>query len=291
MTRGDYDLILSRKVSKVDLSVDAHIRPKVITRTNAYRHSVNLAGIFEFACRRRQPVYLFMASHSSEESIINLESLHHLFVSGDQSELNGSGIFAYTDNMPVILTKNLKIYLGMVNGKEGIAKKAYFNPLARMIKFTATTFIVDKPPSCVVVEFDNQKVLHEPLTEDGFIGNQFPIFPINVGIVKKKGESPKCQRTQIPLTPAFAITDYKAQGRTYNKVAIDFETTRNGNKQKDHAGIYVPLSRCKTLEGLVLIKHVRENVFIKQPDCKLITEMQRLRRLEERTVANLNESM
>ena len=52
--------------------------------------------------------------------------------------------------------------------------------------------------------------------------------------------------SQIPLKLAWAITIHKSQGLTFEKVIIDAKAAFA------HGQVYVALSRCKTLEGMVL---------------------------------------
>lgn len=52
---------------------------------------------------------------------------------------------------------------------------------------------------------------------------------------------------QFPLKLAWAVTIHKAQGKTFDKVIIDL-----GRGAFEHGQTYVALSRCRTLEGIVL---------------------------------------
>jgi ATP-dependent DNA helicase PIF1 len=53
--------------------------------------------------------------------------------------------------------------------------------------------------------------------------------------------------TQYPLRLAFAVTIHKSQGKTFDKVIIDV-----GRGTFAHGQMYVALSRCTTMEGVVL---------------------------------------
>jgi ATP-dependent exoDNAse (exonuclease V) alpha subunit len=57
--------------------------------------------------------------------------------------------------------------------------------------------------------------------------------------------------TQYPLMLAWAVTIHKSQGKTFDKIIIDI-----GRGTFAHGQMYVALSRCTTLDGIVLKKPI-----------------------------------
>jgi ATP-dependent exoDNAse (exonuclease V) alpha subunit len=59
--------------------------------------------------------------------------------------------------------------------------------------------------------------------------------------------------TQYPISLAWAFTIHKSQGQTFDKVSIMAQGAW------EHGQIYVAVSRCKTLEGIILETPIRRN--------------------------------
>lgn len=65
---------------------------------------------------------------------------------------------------------------------------------------------------------------------------------------------------QYPITLAWAVTIHKSQGKTFDRVIIDI-----GSGTFAHGQLYVALSRCTTLDGIVLRKRIERRHILMDP--------------------------
>lgn len=73
---------------------------------------------------------------------------------------------------------------------------------------------------------------------------------------------------QIPLRQAWAITIHKSQGLTFENVVIDAEDAFAAGQ------VYVALSRCRSLEGIVLLTRIPESALSNALDVLRYTQQQ-----------------
>jgi hypothetical protein len=94
------------------------------------------------------------------------------------------------------------------------------------------------------------------------------------------GVVPRKERYHIPTlrTAAFACTDYKVQSKTLSRVALELGETRttvvNGEavpSQCDPYSLYVQLSRCPSLDGIILLSRARERDIVGNTVPEVIT--------------------
>lgn len=65
---------------------------------------------------------------------------------------------------------------------------------------------------------------------------------------------------QIPLRLAWAITIHKSQGLTFDRAII------NAGRAFSHGQVYVALSRCRTLDGLILATPISSDIITTDPE-------------------------
>jgi ATP-dependent DNA helicase PIF1 len=171
----------------------------------------------------------------------------------------------------VMLLANISTKLGLVNGSLGTVVDIIYGTNERPPGL----------PFAVMVRFDNYAGPY--LLEEE---RAFPVVPILREWEPKP--STKCQRTQIPLACAYAVTVHKVQGLTLDKIVLDL------GREEFASGItFVALSRTKRLKDIAFAKAF---AFDRLPQkgrfnalkAKVVEEA-RLERLAEPTVAEVDQ--
>lgn len=108
--------------------------------------------------------------------------------------------------------------------------------------------------------------------------NTLPIFPLTKTF---KLDTVTVKRTQYSLTPAYAFTDYKAQGQTMESVIVDLGKPPTG--ALTGFSVYVALSRTRGRANIRLLRPVDHALFTVHPSEDLRQEDLRLHGLEKST--------
>ena len=112
-------------------------------------------------------------------------------------------------------------------------EKAFYNgKIGRLVGY-------NEDECTVTVESEGERIVVPKLTWQNM---EYAINAENQDIEEKEIGS----FTQIPLRLAWAVTIHKSQGLTFDKVIVD------AGQAFAHGQVYVALSRCTSLEGLVL---------------------------------------
>ena len=211
--------------------------------------------------------YITLTTHNNQARVLNdskLEKLsgrHHSFKATIKDEFPE---FSYPNTGELILKKGAQV---MFVKNDMSRDKLFFNGKIGKVESFEDDIIVVKCPDddfTINVEVATWQNMKYTLDED----------------TKEIQETVIGTFTQYPLKLAWAITIHKSQGLTFDRAVID------ACAAFAHGQVYVALSRCRTLDGLVLSSRINPRSingdpsisdFINktgqnQPDQRLLTE-------------------
>ena len=177
--------------------------------------------------------YITLTTHNNRADAINQNKLQQLSTKPFTFTAKVMGKFneyAYPTDKKLILKKGAQV---MFIKNDSSFEKQYYNGKIGTITHITNDAIFVK------CKEDDFQIEVKPETWENVS------YTINEE-TKKISEKTEGSFTQIPLRLAWAITIHKSQGLTFEKAIIDAEASFA------HGQTYVALSRCKTLEGIVL---------------------------------------
>jgi hypothetical protein len=98
-------------------------------------------------------------------------------------------------------------------------------------------------------------------------------------------------QSQLPVSPGFAITDFKSQGRSVDRAVVDIKPSMRKNlakrpdvSHKCYTSLNIQLGRIRILSGLWLQESITLDDVRYKPDPALHVKMKRLLSLEITTI-------
>lgn len=191
---------------------------------------------------RKEEGYIRLVTHNRQAQQVNSHELEQLPTPAFTYQAQITGRFsdqAYPTD-PILTLKQGAQVMFVKND----ANKAYFNGMiGEIVEINDHGFSVrpnSTPDKLIYVqpeEWQNTRYALDPLTKD----------------IKEEVEG---TFTQYPVKLAWAITIHKSQGLTFERVMID------ASGAFAHGQTYVALSRCKTLEGIILTSPIPPSAII-----------------------------
>ncbi len=175
--------------------------------------------------------YITLTTHNYQSQQINNSKLAELNLKSHRFKAQVEGDFPEY-SYPTELELELKVGAQVMFVKNDTDKRFYNGKIGKITGISEETIEVQCPGESFPidvekVEWQNVKYILNENTQE-----------IDEDVIGKF--------TQYPLKLAWAITIHKSQGLTFEKAIIDARASFA------HGQVYVALSRCKTLEGLVL---------------------------------------
>ena len=194
-----------------------------------------------------------------------------------------------------LVTANIAVELNMANGSKVVIREVVPHPEDhegwRRIH-TDRIVRLSRPPIAVWVESMSGPSLEEPLNLHPDLhscGKWFPIMPTKQSIAIPKEYGPTSstrnkstfERIQIPLTCAFAMSDFRVQGNGLKKAIFDLKKPPSGRLLA--ANIYVMLSRVSNWEDLAILRPFEDSVLSGHADEELTAYEQYLSDMNQQT--------
>ena len=181
--------------------------------------------------------------------------------------------------IPVMVTFNVRTELDVANGVRGVIEAIMMDEREEQSALKENSTIhLQHPPRYVLMKLHRTK--QPPL--EGLTQNVIPITPVTKSFsTNKDGRKLTVNRTQLPLTAAYAFTDYRSQGQTLEPVIIDIGRPPQGHLTPFN--IYVALSRGTGRSNIRLLRDFDETLMQQHPSEYLRLEDERLNKLNQST--------
>lgn len=177
------------------------------------------------------------ANNYNQQKLNEIETTEHEFcaeVKGNFPELSypaDEKLILKVGAQVMFIKNDISSAHAFYNGKIGVVCGITDDKINVWCKGTQSPISVER------MEWENKKFVVDEVTKD----------------IKETTEG---TFSQFPLRLAWAITIHKSQGLTFDHAVLDI------NRSFAHGQVYVALSRCRTLEGLVLSAPIYKNSII-----------------------------
>jgi hypothetical protein len=183
--------------------------------------------------QQKKDGYIVLATHNHIADAVNRQELEQL--PGKLHTFEGTVIKEFNPrNMPTEQALQLKVGAQIMFIKNDMqTPRRYYNGKIGKV------FSIN--PEGIWIEFEGESD-HLKLAEETWRNVQYTLNPVTSQVEEKETGS----FIQFPIRLAWAVTIHKSQGLTLQKAIVDL------NRSFTSGQVYVALSRCTTLEGIVL---------------------------------------
>jgi hypothetical protein len=226
-----------------------------ITTRKLIAHHVNFLQTARYAAREQVPLVVVSARDLCEAApILDWHLRQLLFDEHTMPSANHSlyRILHLAIGSKVILIQNLATELGLTNGTSGTVHGLIYPADPHVHQYEAHITLLSRPPILLFKPDHCHPALAATTFPGMMVPGIVPIHPIEEQLtvhLPGHGTVTRCRitRSQLPVMGGYAMTDYKAQGRTFQRAVIDLSVGCTG------AAGYVMLSRLTSLQGLAIL--------------------------------------
>ncbi|KAM4061029.1 AAA domain-containing protein [Hirsutella rhossiliensis] len=247
--RSDLDLLNSR-CYREGRRIPWETCITVVTPLNRNRWNLNMEASLAFRAQQRSVMRIFISDHTWKEALPTEEEAIMMLNQGDDSAIPVPAVFMFVPGMPVVVNHNTHQGLKLVNGAGYTALEVVLDKSYPGHRITADTTVHFGPPAGIMLESETTNDVHFCQRKRPWQQND----------VSRKG------------LPSAGTRTSNIDGRAVSS-------------QCDPYSLYVQLSRCPTLDGIMLVSKLRERDLVgnKVPD-EMTDAEARLGQLSDKTV-------
>ena len=300
-TLEDFEKLKSRYLDPNDPDSDFNRKFREIKSTsesdcqiecqgNQSRNAINWIAVLEKArdCIQKTPIVCSAIFGASKRgSMPSTQEITQPLDLGDQNLSRLPPLLPLFEGLPVQITQNISTKLGLANGSTGKVT-GYIFPEHTLFKHTSINGVMIKIPSklplAVLVDV-NEAILPArfPCIPSNVPEKTIPIllFTSTVPITSLCNQNFSVKVSQFPISPLYAATVYKLQGKTCKAVLV-YKRNEPGLQK---TSLYVLASRVTSFSGLFLYeKLTKEDFEYFRPPKKVLDEENRLNELNKQTL-------
>jgi hypothetical protein len=253
----------------------------LITPRNAAKDVWNSMSLAKHSCMSGNRVYVVSAEDTVLDTGETPDATARLTIATlkDDVTKNLKGRVELAVGMKAMVVLNIATEADIANGTRGIVEGIALDPRENVgAPDDEGRIHLRYPPPIIYFKPDIPTEILFPGLEKGII----PILPSVVKFhIEDNGGRLKLERRQVAIVPAYAFTDYKAQGQTMECVIVDISKPPSGSLSP--FGVYVALSRSRGRQTIRILRDFDAELFMHHPSEDLRMEMMRLERLDATT--------
>ncbi|KAJ7130147.1 hypothetical protein C8R44DRAFT_613972 [Mycena epipterygia] len=264
-SRSDYNILQTRLLQTMSPTERAEFADApIIVATKVVRDLVNRRLVKNYANKVGLQVDDYCSRDRFSRVDVAPSMRDRLWKIRSSLTKDALGKIPMVPGMKVMITENVAIKAKAVNGQEGTLVEVKYDIDECGNRYAKCAYV--RIPGCGYKTWNQDE-------------DVVPIVPVTTYFkyVTKEGGSFSIARSQLPLVPAYAYTDYKAQGRSLTKVTVDLAGSRSLQ------GLYVMLSRATALKNLAIFRQFDAKKVYKRLSEEFRSEFDRIDNLDAET--------
>ena len=255
----------------------------IITPRHGVRLQWNAAALRHFCASKNRQIFQCPAEDTSDGKPLSLSEKYAVASSKSIIRQEKTGLASVVEiavGMKVMVTFNVQTELDIANGARGEIVHIVLDEREQTYETDHPIVKLTYPPAYILVQLNRTKLPALP----GLSKNVVPIIPMLRSFSISNGNKGKLNftRRQLPVTGAYALTDYRGQGQTVVPVYVDIGSPPTG-KPLTAFNAYVALSRGRGRDFICLIRDFDDRMFTQHPNEYLRREDERLFEMDGRT--------